>query len=60
MDPDACLQATLTALAEEEGTEAIEGLRNLAEWIAKGGFFPEIEQCVVSDLNQDAEVWVTK
>lgn len=46
MDPDACLaiiHENLNALRsgdEDAREEAIEALRNLADWLQKGGFAP--------------------
>lgn len=56
MDPTACLRDTLAALivarstprAETEVTlaaqTAIDGLRNLADWLERGGFAPDVER----------------
>lgn len=49
MDPDECLKQLLAAVkkVEDEGAslylclELIEGLRNLDEWMSKGGFAPK-------------------
>ena len=47
MDPDACLQLihehldSLRGGDEDAREEAIEALRNLADWLQKGGFAPQ-------------------
>lgn len=42
MDPKACLRAMLTALTEGNLEEAAERAADLAEWLRKGGFKPEL------------------
>jgi hypothetical protein len=40
MDPEACLQAAETALAEGDHEEAREHLENYRSWRSRGGFMP--------------------
>lgn len=54
MDPDTCWEETLELLSalqgEEDGDtreELVEHLRNLATWIAKGGFVPRKRTAIV-------------
>jgi hypothetical protein len=43
MDPTACLDLILSDLVERNREEAIDGLRNLADWLERGGFFPTVK-----------------
>ncbi len=40
MDPNACVQRILSALADDDNNEALDGCVDLREWIAKGGARP--------------------
>lgn len=42
MDPEACLQAMLTAITDGELELAAERAADLAEWLRKGGFKPAL------------------
>jgi hypothetical protein len=41
MDPNACWQNILEAFANGDREAAIEGLRDLADWLGGGGFMPD-------------------
>lgn len=41
MDPQACLERWRTAVADKDKREAREARNDLAQWLARGGFWPE-------------------
>lgn len=43
MDPTACLTRALTALELNDRDEAVEALRDLANWLERGGFMPHVD-----------------
>ena len=54
MDPDTCWEETLGLLStlqkkedEDSREDLVEHLRNLADWIAKGGFVPRRRTAVL-------------
>ena len=52
MDPTACWQSILQLIREAQQTAPddadrellIDDLRNLADWLEKGGFYPKLEE----------------
>lgn len=48
MDPNTTLRDILSSLAEGDGTEAAERLRDLADWLDSGGFCPAVDSDIVS------------
>jgi hypothetical protein len=50
MDPNACLDMMLSAVAREDVAEFLEHDRNLTDWGRKGGFAPALIEGMAADL----------
>ena len=48
MDPHATLERAMSAMRRNDAAEASAALRDLADWIDKGGYMPymDAEECV--------------
>lgn len=44
MDPNQALADLLDACEKGDREQALESLENLQDWLAKGGFFPEVKR----------------
>lgn len=44
MDPNQALADLLDACEKGDRLQALEALENLQDWLAKGGFFPEVKR----------------
>lgn len=47
MDPTQALSEALTALLENDRDSAVDSLENLAGWLSRGGFFPNVDSAIV-------------
>lgn len=43
MDPQAALVTMLNAMEENDREATLEAMQNLSDWIASGGFMPQVE-----------------
>jgi predicted Zn-ribbon and HTH transcriptional regulator len=50
MDPNETLTELLKSINNDDREEAIEHLENLADWLKKGGFMPELIQSNVEEV----------
>ena len=53
MDPQACLEAMLEALAFEQFEDASERFQDIAEWINRGGFVPDLAKAIRKVTSND-------
>lgn len=54
MDPTIALRDALRSLRSEESRlAAIDRLRDLAEWLQKGGFLPDVPRAIPDELVDD-------
>ena len=42
MDPDVTLQVIIDALVEDDNLEGLEALKDLMDWLNKGGAMPDL------------------
>jgi hypothetical protein len=50
MDPTECLAEILLALREDRKGDAIQGMENLAGWLQRGGFSPDVDDALKRQL----------
>lgn len=47
MDPTQALTEILQALANGQRQESLDAMRDLSDWIRRGGFFPDCKRAVI-------------